>query len=1245
MRWPIFSDQFLCTTLSLMASVALASCASDPMAAPPRETFASYIAQVTHPEVARPFTATGEGFAPDSPLSLRLTLPRQGSEAIVFNVGDFEARVHEVGAAGAGVLEGAAVTYRRAGGTSFWGMHGAGYEEWLLLDAEAVRRDRPVARWQVEGAVLRQAGEAVALVDSAGVTRITVTAPAAYAEDGRTVEARLGVEGDSLTLSVDAEGEELFVDPVWLGGASVPMVTGREGHTATLLADGRLLVSGGDDDFGTSFASAEVFDPATGTFSATAAMAMPRTQHTATRLQDGRVLVTGGTDSPDALTGQTASAEIYAPATGTWSSAPSMSFPRVYHTATLLPDGRVLVVGGFDVSSYLGSAEVYDPVANTWSATGALTNPRGFHTATLLADGKVLVTGGIGYSVMADAEVYDPATNTWSVAANMAYSRYLHAATLLGNGDVLVAGYAGYSEVYSPVANTWTTVGGLKSVMVPTMTLLGNGKVLAVGGVDDIDMCRAGMDVFDPATGMWTASGALGVGRCSHSQTLLGNGKVLVAGGVGGFLGQSAVASAEVLTVDLSMDPGPSYPSGAGRLSYELKTADLNADGHRDLLVVAANYLYTALGNGDGTFQAPTRYTMSGTPNSVAVGDFNGDGKVDAATANSSGNVTVRFGYGTGKLKPAVNYPACGQAFDLVAADLDGNGKLDLAVSSGGAALCVLRNNGNGTFQAPVFSSTANPSSFALGIVAGDFNGDGRVDLATADWTAQALSVFLGNGDGSLQAAVSVAAGHEVGRLAAADLDRDGIQDLVVGDAGSAGLALILGNGDGTFQAPVLQASGNGSGCLTTGDFDADGDVDIATSNFAGSDMTVLLGDGNATFQIADQHGLPSSPRAIVAAPLDGDATQDLVVVTASFGYHVLAGHGDGTFSAPEDHALGVGVDSVASADFNGDGHLDVVLANEGSERPSVLLGGAGGALGAAVNLPACGQGEAEMTTVTTGDFNADGHPDVVALFKGYGAGKAYVFLGNGDGTFQAPLLTSAPSSSGNSMAVGDLDGDGKLDLVVVGSSSSKASVLLGNGNGTFKTAVRYTVSSTPYGVALGDMNGDGKLDVVVASYGGNAVDVLLGNGNGTLLPKATYSAPGQSKAHSVALGDFNGDGKLDVAAANYGSGNTSVFLNIGAGKLGAGVNISTGTNGRAVVAADLNNDGIVDLGVASSSASTAGVLLGVGDGTFHTPINFVVGSGARALSVGDFDGNGRPDLAVASYNTNNVTLLFNTAP
>jgi hypothetical protein len=156
---------------------------------------------------------------------------------------------------------------------------------------------------------------------------------------------------------------------------------------------------------------------------------------------------------------------------------------------------------------------------------------------------------------------------------------------------------------------------------------------------------------------------------------------------------------------------------------------------------------------------------------------------------------------------------------------------------------------------------------------------------------------------------------------------------------------------------------------------------------------------------------------------------------------------------------------------------------------------------------------------------------------------------------------------------------------------------------------------------------------------------VLLGKGDGTLLAKATYTAVGLSKAASIALGDFNADGKLDVATANYGSANTSVFLNIGAGKLGVGTNLATGASPRSVVAADLNHDGIIDLAVASSTASTAGVLLGVGDGTFHTPVNFVVGSGARALDVGDFDGNGRPDLAVGSYNTNDVTILFNSAP
>jgi len=246
------------------------------------------------------------------------------------------------------------------------------------------------------------------------------------------------------------------------------MTTPRFGHVAALLLDGRILVAGG---YGSNkiLASAELYDPATGRFSPTGAMSAPRAAITAVRLADGRVLVAGG-DSPGAL----ASAELYDPRTGTFSPTGSMSSPRGYNTATLLPDGRVLAAGGRDGSDSGNSAlsaELYDPATGTFSPTGPLTNGHARHTATLLADGRVLIAAGdaAGFVQTTSAELYDPATGTFSTTGSMTTARVLHAATLLDDGRVLITGGYGDSmlddgvlasaELYDPATGTFGPAG------------------------------------------------------------------------------------------------------------------------------------------------------------------------------------------------------------------------------------------------------------------------------------------------------------------------------------------------------------------------------------------------------------------------------------------------------------------------------------------------------------------------------------------------------------------------------------------------------------------------------------------------------------------------------------------------------------------------------------------------------------------------------------------------------------------
>ena len=325
----------------------------------------------------------------------------------------------------------------------------------------------------------------------------------------------------------------------------------RVAHTATLLPNGKVLVAGGEN--GIAQTSAELFDPTNGTWTATGDLSFPREFHTATLLPNGKVLVAGGNNAGPGSA--LPSAELYDPTSGNWTATlHPLNMARTFHTATLLPNGKVLVAGGNDGSNSLTSAELYDPASGFWTVTGSLNTVRQSHTATLLPNGKVLVAGGFDNSSgpLPSAELYDPASGNWTTTLHpLNTAREQHTATLLPNGKVLVAGgdsNGTSAELFDPANGTWTAITGLNiGRFRHTATLLPNGKVLVAGGLGSTYLTSA--ELYDPASGFWTETGSLNTAREFYTATLLPNGKVLAAGGFNNSSG--ALQSAELYDVGL----------------------------------------------------------------------------------------------------------------------------------------------------------------------------------------------------------------------------------------------------------------------------------------------------------------------------------------------------------------------------------------------------------------------------------------------------------------------------------------------------------------------------------------------------------------------------------------------------------------------------------------------------------------------------------------------------------------------
>ena len=364
--------------------------------------------------------------------------------------------------------------------------------------------------------------------------------------------------------------------------------------------------------------------------------------HTATLLPSGKVLVAGGIGVDNSYL---TSCEIYDPSLGTWSSTGNLSAARYGHTATLLPNGKVLVTGGGGASGTVTSCEAYDPSIGIWIAAGNLGASRFYHTATLLPNGKVLVAGGFnGSTYTTSCEVYDPSLGTWSMTGSLSSGRYVHTATLLPNGKVLVAGgyngsgYLSSCEVYSPSLGTWRTTGSLNtSRYIHTATLLPNGKVLVAGGSNSSTITSC--EVYDPLIETWTTTGSLNTGRFYHTATLLPNGNVLVAGG---HATSSQLTSCELYNTLL----GTWSMTGDLSNGREMNTATLLPNGK-------------VLVGGGGIASTPTTSCELYDP---SLGTWAGTGSLSAARYDHSatllpnGKVLVAGGYDGGYLSSCELY-------------------------------------------------------------------------------------------------------------------------------------------------------------------------------------------------------------------------------------------------------------------------------------------------------------------------------------------------------------------------------------------------------------------------------------------------------------------------------------------------------------------------------------------------------------------------------------------------------------
>ena len=459
------------------------------------------------------------------------------------------------------------------------------------------------------------------------------------------------------------------------------------------------------------------------------------------------------------------------------------------------------------------------------------------------------------------------------------------------------------------------------------------------------------------------------------------------------------------------------------------------------------------------SFAPAANYAVGLRPYSVAVGDFNADGLPDLAVANQlSNNVSILLGNAppnNGTFQAAVNYAVGVSPSSIAVGDFNADGWPDLATANGGSnAVAILLGNpppNAGTFQPALnYAVGTNPISVAVG----DFNADGRPDLAVANQLSTNVSILLGNLSGTFQAALNYAVGTAPISVAVGDFNADGLPDLAVANQLSTNVSILLGNGNGTFQGAVNYAAGSQPYSVAVGDFNADGRPDLAVANNRSNNVSILLGNLSGTFQVAVNYAVGLSPRSVAVGDFNADGRPDLAVANGTIS--ILLGTSNGTFQAAANYAAGAGPVSVAVGDFNADGRPDLAVANIGSNNVSVLLNTSPG-------FPAPIITQQPATQLVQAGQNAT----LAITANGFGSTLTYQWRKNGTALVNggniagatSPTLTFTPALSGDTAS---------YDVRVSAPACGGGSLV------TTSTAAILTVTGT---VCPADFNADGTLD------------------------------------------------------------------------------------------------------------------------------------------------------------------------
>ena len=714
---------------------------------------------------------------------------------------------------------------------------------------------------------------------------------------------------------------------------------------------------------------------------------------------------------------------------------------------------------------------------------------------------------------------------------------------------------------------------------------------------------------------------------------------------------QTAMFRNTTSTNEIEFDNNVSGVSGLNQnwADFDLdgKTDVITTDGGTNLLIFRNRSKPGPFRTGAfATFGSSIGLSKPSANGGTAVGDFDNDGLVDIAAANPATD-NMRVWRNTG------GFPLTAAQFVLVGdlatgdnpgrvytGDFDRDGKLDImlyhSTGTSNTLLSIFHNTstlGNISFNR---IDLTNPSATTVATVA-DLDGDGKPEIIATSESGNRFSIFKNIHTSGALTAASFAAPFNTTVTAprgitTGDLNLDGKPEIILTRA--AGLLVVYENLISSIQPPTITSFTPASGPVGTS-------VTITGTNFdtTPANNIVYFGATRATVTAATPTqlvvtvpmGATYQPISVAINSLTAQSRQ--VFITTFAGEPLSAC----SFAPKVDFPTGNFPTGVRLSDLNADGRPDIITTNKNSNTVSVLLANGSGGFNPKTDY-ATGT---FPSYVAIGDLNGDGKPDLIVANDNSALPPNYVsvLLGNGDGTFTAKtdfLVGVSPQS----LALGDLNLDGKLDVIVANSNETTVSVLLGLGTGSLAARVNYPVLVGTTDIAVLDANKDSRPDIVVVNYFNNSLSILLGDGLGGLGTRTDFTT-GTGPAN-LAIADLNGDGNTDLITSNADANTLSVLFGNGTGGFSVKTDYATGVIPRQVAVSDLNGDGILDVSVVNESSNTVSVFQGAAAGTLNTKIDFPTASGPFGIAMGDINADGKPDLVLTNSISSTVSVLNN---